>query len=387
MEMQLRILHLISTLDPQNGGVAQAVINIIEALPETDHAVVCLDEKDSSFLQEIKFPVFPLGAGKTPWNYNPLLKPWLVQNVNNYSHVIVHGLWQYQSLAIMHSISKAAYRGALFVMPHGMLDPWFQKASGRRLKALRNVIIYALIEKKLINSSTAVLFTCQEELRLAGLPFKPYKPRKEVVVGLGVLPSPPFRQEFEEDFQRSVPALKNNSYWLFLSRIHPKKGVDLLVDAYSTLSMEKPDLPHLVIAGPLDSDYALEMKQRAFGNNKIHFTGMLRGNAKWGALYGCKMFILPSHQENFGIAVVEAMACGKGVAITRNVNIWTVIQESGAGVVFDATRQDVENVLKQLADMSEHDREIAGNLATQAYRENYLPEQAGKRILEVIKSF
>jgi hypothetical protein len=78
----------------------------------------------------------------------------------------------------------------------------------------------------------------------------------------------------------------------------------------------------------------------------VHAVDMLSGAAKWGALYGCEAFVLPSHQENFGIAVVEALACGKPVLISDQVNIWREIVEDGAGLVEGDTEEGVEKLLR-----------------------------------------
>jgi len=95
----------------------------------------------------------------------------------------------------------------------------------------------------------------------------------------------------------------------------------------------KTDFPDLVIAGPgWESNYGAEVKARIGENSRIHTTGLLEGDAKWGALHGCEAFVLPSHQENFGIAVVEALGCNKPVLISDKVNIWREIAADGAGL-------------------------------------------------------
>ncbi|GHC61359.1 hypothetical protein GCM10007100_30840 [Roseibacillus persicicus] len=83
-------------------------------------------------------------------------------------------------------------------------------------------------------------------------------------------------------------------------------------------------------------------------DSKVHFCGMLQGDSKWGAFYCARAFVLPSHQENFGIAVVEALACGKSVLITDKVNIWREIKESEAGVVVSDTEEGVVEGLREI---------------------------------------
>src|SRR6185369_16511419 len=105
-----------------------------------------------------------------------------------------------------------------------------------------------------------------------------------------------------------------------------KKGVDLLISAYADVYQSKPASPAppaLVIAGPLNSDFADAMQKLAAElspRDTVFWPGLLSGDAKWGAFHGCEAFVLPSHQENFGIAVAEALACGKPVLISNQVN-------------------------------------------------------------------
>jgi glycosyltransferase involved in cell wall biosynthesis len=106
----------------------------------------------------------------------------------------------------------------------------------------------------------------------------------------------------------------------------------------------------LVIAGPgWDSEYGRRIGERINGEASIHAVGMLEGDAKWGALYGCEAFILPSHQENFGIAVVEALGCGRPVLISDKVNIWREISEDGAGLVEEDSVEGTERLFARFA--------------------------------------
>lgn len=337
-----------------------------------------MDDPGEDFLKKDLFKIFPLGSSKA-WAYHSALKPWLEKNGSEYDVIIIHGLWLYHSYATIKVLKEMRKKGnapRVYVMPHGMLDPWFQKDSSRKWKAIRNEIYWRLIEKDVVNSADGLLFTCQQELELARTTFRGYSPKQELNVSYGVQP-PPVRLA-------SMSPVLSGRYWLFLSRIHPKKGVDLLISAYQALLGQGNDLPDLVIAGPLNSDYAFQMQEMASSCNKIHFTGMLTGDAKWGALYGCEVFILPSHQENFGIAIVEAMACGKPVAITRCVNIWTVVEQYHAGYIFNDRLQDTIEVLERILKDAPESIEQFGKNAENAYTENYRPQNAAAQLLEAI---
>ncbi|PTT02667.1 glycosyl transferase family 1 [Pedobacter sp. HMWF019] len=382
------ILHVLPTLDPKAGGLSQAVRNMIRYAsgPDLQHEVVCLDPADASYLFEDSFKIHALGKGKTAWNYHGELRSWLNRNLQRYCSILVHGLWQYQSYAVYKAwkkIQAASIR--LFVMPHGMLDPYFQHAKGRRLKALRNLLFWQFTEKQLVNSADGLLFTCETEKQLARENFRPYLPKKEHVVGLGIQQPPPFTMEMGLQFFKICPELAGTPYLLFLSRIHPKKGLDLLIMAYQNLCSSRQNLPLLLIAGPgLDTPYGREMQRLAERTATILFSGMLEGLAKWGAFYNCEAFVLPSHQENFGIAVVEALACSKPVVISNQVNIYQEIEMEEAGFV---GADHLEGLIKQLERWLETDaqeRESMGFNAGRCYAKHYAENSAGNILCHIL---
>jgi glycosyltransferase involved in cell wall biosynthesis len=235
-----------------------------------------------------------------------------------------------------------------------MLDPYFQKAPDRKWKALRNEIVWRLIEKKCINAADAIFFTCKEEMRLATTTFSGYHPKKTINVGYGIQRPSRNTVEFKKAFEQKFPPIKSKRYWLFLSRIHEKKGVDILIKAYNLLVSKNPNVPDLVVAGPIGSDYAQKMIELASSNKKIHFTGMLQGEQKWGAFYNCEVYLLPSHQENFGIAIVEAMACKKPVVISKNINIWKEIEEGNGGwILNELNEEELYNTLLDISNLTD----------------------------------
>ena len=361
----MKVLHITYSLNPKMGGVAQAVKTLVAELAKKsiDNEVATLDDPLAQYLAHDSFIYHPLGPGKGPWKFNSKLYIWLKANSDRFDIVIIHGLWLYYSFAAHKAILKNynTNKPRILVMPHGMLDPYFQNAKDRRLKAVRNWIYWKLIEKNVVNDADGLLFTCQTELLLARETFKPYKPRKEYDVGYGIETPPAFNQEMSSAFYEICPDLVNTPYWLFLSRIDSKKGTDLLIDAYIALYHINKTLPRLVIAGPgLESNYGKMLKNKIAANpeisSQIIFTGMLTNHSKWGAFYGCEAFVLPSHQENFGIAVVEALACGKPVLISNQVNIWREIIKEGAGIVEDDNEQGTKCLLEKWMDFTEAEK-------------------------------
>ncbi|WP_461051688.1 glycosyltransferase [Spirosoma arcticum] len=414
----MRILHVIAEIDPERGGVSQAVRTMISGLDRegVSNEVVSLDPPDAPFLANDPFHVHALGPRKGQWGYNPGLVSWLVENASQYTVILLHGLWLYPGYAAYKAIRMCKRKQPngthprFFVMPHGMLDPWFQRASGRKTKALRNWVYWKLIERKVVAEADGLLFTCEAELQLAREPFRPYQPKSEQVVGLGVDEPPAYLPAMREAFLERCPELANTPYFLFLSRIHEKKGVDLLIRSYSKLAQKysvaesgayskkgsevsvlsrRMNMPKLVIAGPgLDTPYGQEMQQLASrlqdGTTSIFFPGMLTDNAKWGAFYGCEAFVLPSHQENFGIAVVEALACEKPVLISDQVNIWQEIETAGAGLVAADSLEGTEQLLDDWMNLSDDEKQTIRQQTLKLYRQYYAVEPAAKSMIDAI---
>jgi glycosyltransferase involved in cell wall biosynthesis len=387
-ERSKNLLHILPTLDPRTGGVCQAVKSIIKGLnfSNWNNEVLSLDHPEETYVKSNDFTVHAMGHGKTPWNYKKGLVAWFSQNLKAYNAIIVHGLWQYQSHAVHKVWSKLPEpRPRLYVMPHGMLDPYFQNAPGRRLKAIRNLFFWEFVEKRLINDSDGMLFTCEMEQNLAPQSFSNYKPKHEYIVGLGVEPPPLFHNLMQSSFLALCPAVADKKYLLFLSRINPKKGVDLLINAWVKLKLTGIELPLLVIAGPgLDTPFGKAMVDAAASHPDILFPGMLTGDAKWGAFYGAELFILPSHQENFGIAIVEAMACQKPVLITDQVNIFKEISDNHSGIVFTATETGVYEGLKDWFKLNEDAKSDYGTHAKNTYKQIFSPNVAAKALLAVL---
>ena len=378
-------------MDPKMGGPCQGIRNSIPELEKlgVHNQVVCLDKPAAGFLGNDNFPVHAIGPSKSPWNFSANLIPWLKSHMNDFDVWIIHGLWLYHSYAAIKAISSLAKRKKfpkVFVMPHGMLDPYFQKAAQRKWKALRNDVYWSFLEKKVINKADGLLFTCEEELLLARTTFPNYRPKKELNVGYGIQP-PPFRtQAMQEALKATIPMWSGRPYILYLSRIHSKKGVDHLIEAYLTLEKESQHLPQLIIAGPNEHEYGKEMQAFANTSKNILFTGMLKGDAKWGAFYGCEAFVLPSHQENFGIAVAEALACKKPVLISNKVNIWREIETGGGGFIEEDTEIGAYQLLKRWVHLPLVDRNLMSQKAYEVYHDHFTTSSACRKLVDALNT-
>ncbi len=402
----MKILHIIGSMDPVSGGPCQGIRNSNPEMVRlgSSREVVSLDDPKAAFLGSDDFPIHPLGPAKGMWQYTAKLKPWLIANLNRFDVVIINGLWIYSSYAgwkVLRLLKKQNLKQQnsttkipkLFVMPHGMLDPYFQRIAGRKLKAIRNWLYWLFIEKNVVNDADGILFTCETELQLARKTFNSYNPQKEINVGYGILPPPNFSENMLTAFSEKCPGLNGQPYFLFFSRIHQKKGVDLLINAYLALTREaireNKNIPRLVIAGPgLNTTFGKKMLKLVNAYPELHdavlFTGMLTGNAKWGALYGCDAFVLPSHQENFGIAVVEAMACQKPVLISNQINIWIEIKEGGGGIVVPDSIEGTKSMLTHWLKLTAAERKQMGIQALNVFQNYFHIEPTSASFLKAI---
>lgn len=380
----MKVLHITASMNPVSGGVCQAIRSMIKGLQGLgiENEVLCLDPSNAPYLENDFFQVHAIGPSLGPWAYSSTLKSWFLKNLSNYKIIILHGLWLYPNFAIQKVMGSRENLNIkpqrIYVMPHGMLDPYFQTSPTRRLKSIRNWLYWKLIESNLINNVDGILFTCLQELKLARTPFKPYHPKKELVIGLGVNEPPAFDTRMMNTFHQICPEVKGHPYFLFLGRIHEKKGVELLVQAYAELQEKylDRDLPFLIIAGPgIDTSYGARVKKLSEKGGKIQgsvfFPGMLSGDAKWGAFYGCEAFVLPSHQENFGISVVEAMACRKAVLISDQVNIWKEIRIFSAGIIDEDNMNGCFRMLESWILLTADEKKIINSNARNCYRENF----------------
>ncbi len=344
--------------------------------------LVCLDDPNANFISDYPVKAHALGPSKGSYQYNKKLTPWLDKNADSFDAVIIDGLWQYHSFGAWRSLAKKNV--PYFIFTHGMLDPWFKKTYP--LKHLKKWLYWPWAEYKVLRDAKAVLFTCEDEKILARQTFWLYR-ANEAVTAFGTADAPDRGAYLSKNFLETYPELNGKRLLLYLSRIHEKKGCDLLIKAFAKAAYQDVSL-QLVIAGPDQTDWSPTLKilaEQQGISDRISWLGMLSGDIKWGAFYAAEAFCLPSHQENFGIVVAEALACGKPVLISNKVNIWREIESDKAGFVDDDTVEGTtRNINRWLAlnptsyaDMSEK--------AKQCFAQRFHIRRAAERMIEIIK--
>lgn len=326
------------------------------------------DAPTDSWVLDFPLHIHALGPGKSFYQYSAAIVPWLLQHASQYDVILVRGLWRYISFAVWRALRNQAV--PYFVFTHGMLDPWFKLHYP--FKHLKKLLYWRWGEYRVLRDANAVLFTTEEERLLARKSFRPYS-CKEVVVRYGTANPDIDLPSAKESFFAEHPQLRSKRIFLFLGRIHEKKGCDLLIKAFSKFAKNQENL-QLVFAGPDQVGLQSKLEQLAKTQNiaeHVTWLGPLHGGRKWAALAAAEAFILPSHQENFGIAVVEALAVGTPVLISNKVNIWREVLEDQIGFVEKDDLSGTERLLRNWLALSAPETEKMSAQARQSFLKRF----------------
>ena len=379
----MKLLHVIASIRAAGGGPVEAVRSLSAVHQRDGHSVevVSLDDPADAEVRAFPLRLHALGPARNAYSFAPAFVPWLRKNHARYDAVVIHGLWQYHSFGAWRALRGTAT--PYYVFPHGMLDPWFKRSFP--LKHAKKWLYWPWADYRVLRDARSVLFTCEEEKLLAPQSFALYRAHP-VVTGLGTASPPPDANAAA--FLDLHPELQGKRILLFIGRLHPKKGCDLLLEAYAATMANDPEWG-LVFAGPdaFHWQKKLVARARTLGiADRIVWTGMLRDSMKWSALAAAEVFALPSHQENFGIAVAESLACGVPVLISREVNIWREIEAANAGFVAPDTLEGTTNLLHRWQQLPESERRAMRKNARQCFQQHFDIEHSAARLLEAIES-
>lgn len=340
-QQALRVLHVIPGVAPRYGGPTQAVLGMVRALKEEGlrAELVTTDADGPSERLQVELGCAVEYRGVTcrffarDWGealkYSRGLAEWLAANVDRYHVVHVHAVFSHACV----EAGRAARRSAVpyVVRPLGTLEPW---SMGQR--PLRKRLFWWFAARRLLSQAAAVHYTGERERREteAGLSLT-----RGRVIPLGVDPAPAPR-----------PAT-DPPYVLALGRLHPKKRLELLVDAFSSLTRQgRAGTWELWIAGTGEPEYEAWLRGRARARcaGRVRFLGWIEGEEKATILGGASLVALPSRQENFGIAVAEAMAAGVPVLVSPEVDLASEVSRVGAGWVVVAEEAAVAGALEEI---------------------------------------
>jgi glycosyltransferase involved in cell wall biosynthesis len=385
-----RVLRIITSADPRTGGPIEGARQVAAAWARAGHRqdLLTLDPPGEEHLPDYPGRIVALGPprGRGPlarYRYGAAMVQWLSAHARDYDAVIVSGLWRYSARGAMRALAGGSI--PYFVFPHGMLDPWFRR--GAAMKHGVKQASWWWAEGPLLEGARAVLFTSEQERRRAHGAFRPYRITAEVVdYGTADIGGGDAASDIAA-FRTTVLRLGTRDFLLFLGRLHPKKGCDLLVDAFARVAAEDPELD-LVFAGPDDAGFGAVLRAQVAAAGlagRVHFTGMLAGREKAGALRAARAFVLPSHQENFGIAVAEALACGTPVLISHEVAIWREVVADGAGIAAPDTLAGTYDLLRRFLALDAIERAALRSRARAAYDRRFTIERAATSLMTTIE--
>jgi len=381
----MKILHVIPSIEPSSGGPAEGLKQLCDIYHSGGHIVEVATLDSPERVKTIPYPAstIGLGPGFGVYGYSFRAISWLKKNIVNYDVVILNSIWQFSTLAAYRALISTRIPYAVFT--HGMLDPYFRRRYP--LKHVKKSVYWHLFLQRILERASDVYFTCEEEMILARQSFPRYRVH-EKVVKYGSYGPDCDGVSASEEFLSRWPRLRGKRIAVSLGRIHPKKATDILIKAFAG-SLAKDSEWHLVIAGPDQVGWQKELEGLAMRlgiADRIIWTGMLSGAVKWGAFFASEVFVLPSHQENFGIVVAEALACGLPVIISDKINIWREIENSQAGFVGSDTVEATTASLNRWSGISGVERDKLRSNSRRCFAEQFDYRQTSKIILHSVES-
>jgi glycosyltransferase involved in cell wall biosynthesis len=360
----MRVLQVIPSVSEQSGGPATAIVPMCRALSEqgidvvlatTSHGFTRKDTDQTEY-KGVPARFFPMQVGES-FKYSRPFAAWLAANVREFDLVHIHAVFNHACIAAAVACRNAGV--PYVVRPLGTLDPWSMKQ-----KPLRKRLFWFVSGRTMLQRSAAVHYTAAAEKEATE---KHLGLNHGRVIALGVEVN-------------GFPRIQNpqNPYVLSLSRLHPKKGLEALIDAFKA---REQDSWRLVIAGDGPSNYVSSLKQKACGSEQIVFTGWVEGERKEELLRGASLFALPSYQENFGLSALEAMAHGVPVLVTPQVNLAEQIEAANAGWVVEREElgRGLGRVLNDQADLTQRGR------AAYEFAKRYSWEKAAVNLVDLYR--
>ncbi|WP_428390152.1 glycosyltransferase [Mucisphaera sp.] len=365
-------MHVIQNLDPAWGGVPMVATRVAAAQAGLGHEVVmaCHAPPGGVAAEEPLLAGLPHRELVTIERFEPVgalegLMPGKLAGrlegvITGADAVHLHGVWDPILRAAAVAADRAGVRYVITV--HGMLDPWSlsQKRAKKRLAL-------AMGYRKMLNGAWFIQAMNEEERRL----FEPLGLTSDV----RLVPNGIFVEELEPlpaagTFRRLHPGLGDDPFVLFLSRLHYKKGLDVLADAFAVVHRERPDV-RLVVAGPEDEAAGPFREQIArYGlTERVLMPGPVYGEAKLAAFVDAACFCLPSRQEGFSIAITEALALGSPAVITEGCH-FDAVAEAGAGLVTALDKDAIGAALLEVLGDAERARAM-GVAGKALVRQNY----------------
>ena len=366
----MKILHVIPSVSERSGGPGTAIVPMCRALMHKGIEVQLISTSDGLTekpdvveYKGVPAMFFPPQLGAS-FKYSRPLATWLNANVKNFDLAHIHAVFNHSSMSASQACRKA---GVPYVIrPLGTLDPWSMTQ-----KSLRKRLFWQLSGKAMLRDAAAVHYTSEAE-KLSTERHLNLNHGK--VISLGV----------DANNSNSNGRMFSEPYVLVLSRLHPKKAVDVLIEAFQSLIQSgKFARWRLVIAGDGPPDYVAKLKAQVAATDRVVFTGWLDEDKKHEVLGGASLLALPSHQENFGLCVMEALSHSVPVLVSPNVNLATEIVSANAGWI---SAIDKDALATRLAEaLSDEDELMERGQSGRELSRKYSWENAATELISLYK--
>lgn len=370
---QPRWVQTLSDIDPRYGGVSAVVPALATALagsgvrPSIDAFCQPDEHYTPPGLGDIALDFWP--SSRKQWLTRPSLQAHYQQSLRSADGIHIHGMWQQSSVAA--GRAAIAQHKPYVVSAHGMLEPW-----ALRNHRVRKQIYSLFIERSILRHAGCLHALTQAEAEA----YRRYAGRRPVAIIPNGVTTP---QTFSpQPFLDAFPQLAGKRIVLFLGRLHPKKGVDLLVQAWLDLAATHSDAT-LVIAGPDSEGMRSHLETlSATHRDSVVFTGMLDSTLKWSALAASECFVLPSHSEGLSMGVLEAMAAGKPVLLTPECNM-PQVADHGAGWLVHAQVGELTEALRFVLARTPTQNAATGACGRSLIERDYTWTSVGRRMADL----
>ena len=347
MKKKIKVLNVISSLNPILGGTSSATIDLSLALSKKNFKIdiVTNDPVGISYLRSKSVKVINLGRGLGNYNFSLKLFFWLKQNIKNYDQFIFHGIWQFNTL-----IAKILLEKKFYVFTHGQLDPYF---GTEFFKKIKKKIYWNLIEKNNLKKSKAILLTNENERKFQNKTFVDTNGLKKKIAKIGIIKPNINKKKLDSIFLKNFPQLKNKKYLIFLGRFHKKKGCEILLKAFSRIIKNNKKI-YLLMVGPnnIYKNYLKKLSINLSLKNQILWSNTLLNESKWSVIRNSDAMVLSSHGENFGLSIVESLSMSVPVVTTNKVNIHNIIKGSKAGFISKNNEESFYKFLNKYINLS-----------------------------------
>lgn len=363
-DKEIRVLHVIPAISQYYGGPVKAVLGMCRALNQAGvHADIASTDADVQGNLDIPLRMPFQMEGTTiycfrcsllrQYGFSPELTGWIRRNLRNYDLVHIHAFFSYVPVPLLYYAKK--YNVPYIIRPSGELSPWPLKQS-----RMKKRLYLSLFGRHCLNTASALHLTSEDE-RTAARRLAPGTPSVVIPLGTDTFNEKEF--PLRGGFRKKYPMLDHKKLIVFLSRLDHIKGLDRLLPAISALAMGRDNFT-MVIAGSGEREYEAHVRDLVLAHGlqeKVIFTGFVQGQDKMDLLRDADVFVLPSYHENFGIAVIEAMAVGAPVVISNNVGIHYEVTEYGAGIVTSCESGEIAHALSRLLENESLRRRMGEN--------------------------